>query len=137
MVPVIHTALDLHGVRTPEDYRAAHAGAIANLVGRGRRVAVHESADPLVARIDHNRWIVDCECGAGNATDPEWAIACCFGCGAVHAQIVFPDAAERAAIERALLARPRPETRHWDPRVGETLADLWRENAEHGVKGGQ
>lgn len=34
-------------------------------------------------------------------------------------------------IERVLLARPVPGTRHWSP--GETLAELVAENIEHGL----
>lgn len=122
MVPIIYCAREHHGVPTIEEYRARHAAAILERRRVGHRVAVHESSALLIARIDANTWCVDCECGAGNATDPEWGIACCWGCGAVHTSIQFPAKDAIAAIEAALLERPRPFHRFWNlPRVVEQL----------------
>jgi hypothetical protein len=129
---VIKTARELHSVRTPQQYREKHARAIATRAARGERVAVLETIAPLEARIDpQSGWIVDCDCGAGNATDPAWGFACCFGCGAVHVCLGFPVVWK--AIEALLLRRPRQENRGWRP--GETLEDLRADNLAHGLEG--
>lgn len=83
----------------------------------------------LKARVDAGRWIVDCDCGAGNSTHPEWGIALCYGCGAVREKVKFPK--EWKGVEKELLRRPETVTRNW--LSGETVAALKRENAEHGV----
>lgn len=126
MVPIIYGPQEHHRVRSVEEYRRAQAAFIAKQAQSGARVAVHDSPAPLVARIDANTWLIDCECGAGNATHPDWALACCFGCGAIHTAIVFPDPLLRGAIETVLLGRPRPFDRSWRP--GETLETLVAEN---------
>lgn len=123
---------ELHNVSTPDAYRRAHARAIGRLVGAGARVMVHVMPGPKAARIDFGNWVIDCECGAGNATDPTWGIACCFGCGAVHEDIVFPPPQVRAAIEQLVLARPRIANRFWSP--GETVAHVRADNLTHGVR---
>lgn len=130
MLSVIPSPRERHHVRTPEDYRQKHASAIAQRVSRGARLVVHEVDVAKVARVDwENGWIVDCECGAGNCTNPEWGFACCFGCGAVHTTIRFPRTWRR--IERLLLARPKQQNRSWQP--GETVKDVAALNRAHGV----
>ena len=130
MLSVIPSPRERHHVRTPEDYRRKHKAAVGRRVSRGARLRVHEVEAPKVARVDwENGWIIDCECGAGNCTDPEWSFACCFGCGAVHTVIRFPRA--RRTIERLLLARPKQLNRAWEP--GETVGDVRAVNRAHGV----
>lgn len=107
-------------------YRRRHEQAIAKKRNAGMRVAVHVSKVPVKARIDAGSWIIDCECGAGNAVDPEDKEARCFGCGAVHLDVEFPDPKGVETIERLLLARPQQNLRGWRP--GETANDLHREN---------
>lgn len=115
-----------HLVRDLAGYRRAHAAAIAKKRARGMRVAVHVSKVPLAARVDGGTWLVDCECGAGNAVDPEDRVALCFGCGAVHEGVEVPDPAGIKTIEKLLLARPTQKLRGWRP--GETANDLLAEN---------
>ena len=125
------TYRDGHLVRDRAAYAAAQAHTIGKLRARGRDVAVSTSLDPIVARINENRWIVDCVCGSGCHVDLDAGtpvVARCFFCGAIHTQVVLP--ANRTAIEAALLKRPRAATRNWRP--DETVAALEAENAAHG-----
>lgn len=131
MVPFLYTARDHHSVRTAEEYRLAQMAWLARRAAAGGRAVVHDSPGALAARIDANTWLVDCECGAGNATDPAWGVAYCFGCGAVHRTIVFPDPSVRAAIEATLIARATPFDRSWRP--GEPVAALAEENRSIGA----
>jgi hypothetical protein len=131
MRDVIQQACDMHGVRNTEAYRRRHAAAIAKKRASGQRIAVVESTEAVVARVDHGRWIADCPCGAGNAVDVDAKIALCFGCGTVHLNVTLPDATSLRAIERALVARAHVKTRNWNP--DETVDDLKRENLAHGV----
>ena len=123
---------DVHAVRNAAEYEAAQAQAIAKLQRRGRTVAIHTSDLPVIAYINDNRWVIDCHCGAGNATDPAWDVARCFNCGAVHTQVQFPSAKDRQQIEKALLERPHSGTRNWYPH--ETAEGLEAENITHGLK---
>lgn len=115
---------------------------------------VDDGARPLDAEVNHGTWIwrcpdphpVDDDVGAADIPATEWTTV---GGGVVFlAQLVgwcprcrnaatngrwrplrVPD--EREAIERVLSLRADPETRNCWP--GETVEDLERENAEHGV----
>lgn len=127
MVPFLYTPREHHQVRTPAEYEARHAQHLAKHLAHGGRARVHASSRVLTARVDCNTWLVDCECGAGNAVDPDWPpVAHCFGCGAVHRTVIFPEPVLRHAIERVLLCRVDPRLRSW--RHGETVADLLFEN---------
>jgi hypothetical protein len=116
------------------------------------------SAGSLVqARIDHGRWLADCECGGAEYVDPGDPIFFCLACGnraqAGAARLVaFPkDAAEieavllarpveatgHSAFERAMTARPLVPGlgRSWRP--GESLAQLRKQNrVMGGIKNG-
>ena len=81
----------------------------------------------LPGRIDHGRWVVDCECDSGNI--PLGRVARCFGCGAIHA-VTYPRG--RSSIEAAVLLRPQQAHRNWMP--GETATDVRAENAVHGIE---
>lgn len=127
MDKIIKTAIDMHVVRDESAHQVAHVAEMAMRRGLGIDIEVHDSVD-VVARVDHGRWITDCECGAGNAAHPDWGEVRCFGCGAVH-KVTFPE--RRKQIEGLLLARPVTANRNWLP--GETVKDLRRENEEHGI----
>lgn len=118
-----------HLCRTPAEYRESHAAKIAKRAARGERISVHVDPAPLEARIDFGSWLVDCPCGAGNATTPAWGFALCYGCGAIHEGVVFPD--DWAAIEATILARPEQWQRAW--KSDETVEDLRTENRMIGV----
>jgi hypothetical protein len=145
MMNVIETALDQHLARTRDELWRRHEEFVAQQAARGRRVAVHESPEPVDVYIDHGKWVIRCECGAGNAADPDANEARCFACGAVHTAVVFPE--ERIAVEALLLARPNSLTRNWWPPSewaargltpphgsGESLDDLATDNTAHGVE---
>lgn len=103
---------------------------------------VTAKAEPLVARVHQNMWIVDCpDCGS--------AAMCWFDddSGAAHPfmcdnclnnsvdnrwrPVAAPTAAERRGIESVLQARPVPQTRNWYPH--ESLVDLIDENLAHNL----
>ena len=129
MVPFLLTAREHHAVPDAVAYREKHAAAIAARQKRGARYVVHDDPTPVAARVSAGSWVVDCLCGAGNAVDPAWPVAYCFGCGAVHAAVRFP--ADIDAITAALLQRPDPRTRHWTP--GDTVNDVRRDNLANGL----
>lgn len=90
---------------------------------------------PLPARVDANRWIVDCpDCGSAEFAFVADARFLCTNClnatvGGACRPVAFPR--NRQAIEAALLLRPVPRTRDWRP--GETVAQLRRENRDNGI----
>lgn len=129
----IYGAKRLHNVRTPEELVAKHEAEIRKLADLGRidnaRPFVCE--EPVHARIDGGEWLIDCDCGAGNAVEPGWPEARCFACGAVHVNVVMPDEDLRLNVEHVLSARRHTKNRWWSP--GERLLDLAIENAVRGV----
>lgn len=129
----IATARDQHLVKSEAELRAKHAKSIAKMIDRGvRGIRVHESSLPKAARVNHGNWIFDCECGAGVAADPGYSAGYCFGCGAIHTNVVMPAEEERLNIEHVLLARPRTANRNWHP--GETLIELLADNGQIGAR---
>lgn len=124
MVPFLYTHREHHSAKSGEEYLARHAAFIARKRKAGQRFSVHESPGRLQAHVDANTWLVDCECGAGNATSPELGFACCFSCGAIHHNVVFPE--DHALIEALLVARPHVMKRGWD--VGQTVVAMIAEN---------
>jgi len=95
------------------------------------------------ARINHGRWLVDCPgCNSALVVDLSEPVYMCVECANAAndgrwLQVTLPR--NRKAIEAELLKRPfgrnpaDAPTRNWEP--GETVADLRRENAEHGIGG--
>ena len=62
---------------------------------------------PVVARIDHNRWIADCECSGAEYVDQEEPIFFCFSCnnlafGGKIRTVIFPSASQIKKIEKGL-----------------------------------
>ena len=89
------------------------------------------------AHINHGRWIVECGvCHTAVLMDDQDLVFYCPGCGTdgQWRRVIMPDPTERAEIERLLLLRQgwhdKAPTRNWTP--GNTLADLQRENLQHG-----
>ena len=86
--------------------------------------------NPILARVNHGRWIADCPDCAGAELARDGRLFICHNCSSGPHQVIFP--AEREVIE--LLLSWRPEiNRNWE--VGETVENLERENKEHGVGG--
>lgn len=124
---MIQTPEHVHRAKSEADYRAQISEAMEKRRRSGFTDAVHEEMAPLLARVDHGRWIVDCECGAGNSVHPEWSFAGCMACGAIHLVVIIPP--DWKAIEAALNNRKRDMHRNWTP--GETLEQLHEENRLH------
>ncbi len=129
----IETAREQHLVKDEQKLRQKHAAKIAEKIAKGMRsIQIHESSAPQIARINHGVWVFDCDCGAGVAADPHFSAGYCFGCGAIHTNVVWPSTEDRLNIEHVILARHKTVNRNWDP--DETLADVLVTNVEHGVK---
>jgi hypothetical protein len=74
---------------------------------------VLEGEPALYARVDANRWLVQCVCGSADIispADPRWG---CVTCGYGWVSIIVPSPSEVATIEAALLTQPRPAKRFW------------------------
>ena len=129
---VIETSRHQHLVKDEAALRAKHAKKIAEMQAKGMAVRVHDDADPVTAEVNHGVWLFLCDCGAGVAADPTFGAGYCFGCGAIHTNVVFPSEDDRLNIEHVLLARKKTVNRNWEP--GEKLRELLADNGEHGVK---
>ena len=95
-------------------------------------------APAVTARVNHGRWVVDCECGDAGIVDPRHPGQgfFCFGCyNIIHTglprQVIYPADEVRRAVEALLLLRPDPATRNWSPL--EAVGDLAIENIAHGL----
>lgn len=89
---------------------------------------------PLLARVNHNKWIVDCpDCGGAEFVWPELLMMCanCWNGAVGHKWRRVRMPAERAEIEAVLTARPVPATRNWE--ITETVAQLQEENTQKGL----
>lgn len=92
-----------------------------------------EDATPMVAYVNHGRWLVDCTCRNGvpvtpvSLSKPE---AVCLSCGTVWTSISLPG--DLAAVERALLDRARDVDRNWQ--AAQSAEDLRRENIEQRIR---
>jgi hypothetical protein len=100
--------------------------------------AVAAAVPPVVAYVNHGRWVVDCECGDAGVVDPAWPDRgfFCFGCyNIIHTglprRVTYPMDGVRYLVEGLLLLRPDPATRNWSP--AETVGDLTIENIAHGL----
>ena len=81
------------------------------------------------ARVNHDRWLADCECGAGIACDPTWPYGLCIECGR-QTPIVWPDKDTRQRIGDLLT--PRKATRRsWE--VTDDAVTLIEENVKAGL----
>lgn len=121
----------VHGVATPEHYRAFQA----DLLRRNRTAQPwanwpepFASVDAPTVYVGAGKWLVRCVCGNCPSVDPDWRLACCAECGAIYEDLVMPADAE--AIEAVLMLRAKPLHRNWRP--PETVADLVAENLDAG-----
>jgi hypothetical protein len=129
----IKTANESVVVQRLGDYRAF----VEYMVAGRWDARVNWTVSPRVtarAYVLRSAWVADCPTCAGNMVvepgEPYFCPDCAMqGNGFQACAVVWPE--QWAEIERLLLARPDPNTRNW--LIGETLDDLARENAEHGV----
>ncbi len=107
----------------------------------GVRLAVRQevlSGAEVEARINHGRWLVDCDsCKSAESVWLSNPVFMCQSCwnkasGGRWRRVVLPEA--RADIESALIERPDLTTRNWFP--GETVDSIKRENEDHGITSG-
>lgn len=94
----------------------------------------------VVAYVNHGRWIAECpDCAGAQIVSEKERRFWCLNCGNATVNFAWRHVRmpqKRTAIETKLVLRPaarsdRAVTRNWLP--GETVEDLQRENAEHGV----
>jgi hypothetical protein len=118
----ILTTRGIHGVQTHGAYVDRYRQAIGNLRANGfaDRLTTDTITRPVAARIDANRWLIDCDCGGACAAQPDWPDSRCFGCGRIYTNVVFP--ANRDAIEAVLEQQSYEPIRDWTP--GETIDEL-------------
>lgn len=88
----------------------------------------------LPVRANWGRWIVECPvCPSALLLQPDDSTFQCWDCGAAG-DTEWPEESMREGVERLLSMRPNEITRNWEP--GETLHDLMKENAYHGLFSG-
>lgn len=126
----ILTTSGIHGVSSHQGYVLKQATAIAKIraKGLGERLSVETISRPVEARIDANRWILDCDCGGACAAHPDWPDSRCFGCGRVYAAVVFPAPSLRVEIERTLEKQSFEPMRQWTP--GQSLEAVREEQTQ-------
>lgn len=112
--------------RTRESYFRAQMVFLASNAASGAPFTVDTQR---FAFIGNGAWRITCtKCGEPPCTDPDWGVSCCFYCGAIHTNIVFPD--NYREIEALLVKRHVPHQRNWAP--PETLEDLINEQIAAG-----
>jgi len=89
---------------------------------------------PARAYVNGGNWLWRCECGGCEFVDLDEPVGMCASCWNAHLghrwrPVILP--VEREAIERLLLRRPAVNRNWHEP---ETVADLARENREHGLE---
>lgn len=88
------------------------------------------------AVVNHGRWIARCPTCSGaqyaSRADRRFFCSSCLNHAAGNRWIgvEWPDDAQTQQIEAALMRRPNPTNRNWEP--GETVEDLERENGARG-----
>lgn len=93
----------------------------------------------LLPVVNDGRWVVRCprqRCNGAQLASPRWTRFLCVDCNNVEfggqwLTVEWPDDELVEAGEAALMARPDPATRNWDP-SGETIGALLVENVEFG-----
>jgi len=96
-----------------------------------------EIAGEVRARVNHDRWLCECPlpgCRGAELVSPDHPIFWCQSCnmianGSKAMAVIFPP--EKAEIDAVLMQRLDKVNRNWYPH--ETVSDLLRENAAHGI----
>ncbi len=133
MADHIHTPLDVHRVRSLQEYREAQLAWILQS-RRGLPSSFWRdpwvATDPVTVVVDSGAWKVACvtpSCGNYPVLCPSGGVALCFNCGAVYEGVAMP--ADYAEIAEKLLKRPF-NLRYW---TTETLEEIDAINAQLGV----
>jgi len=96
-------------------------------------------APTVTAFVDGSRWVARCPfCAGAERVNFQTALFFCCGCrnqvvDRAFLRVTLPAKGNREKIERALLKRPDWLKRAWFPH--ESVADLERQNKDHGVVG--
>lgn len=129
----IGTAVEAHGVNSPDEYRARALDFLREKRAAGFPVEVNilKWREPQIAHINHGRWVTFCPvCHSAPACHPEWLIAICFACG-IELDIVMPD--DWRLGEQLLMQRENYTLRDWRTERGEPLENLVKENVAMGI----
>lgn len=120
----------VHGVRSFADLLKKQERELKKLTDYdGIPREARPNHQPKWAYVNWGRWVIDCDCGAGNAVDVTTRMAACLSCGLVHHAVRLPR--EHEAIEHALSRRTYAWNQNWNR--DETLEQLEAENIEHGL----
>lgn len=123
----MRSPLEVHGVRSPDEYARKHRAQLNALRQQGLAVVEWEADAGAPVIVSLGKYVVVCACGNAPSAHPEWDEARCWDCGAVYHGLLWP--ADLADIADILLARPL-EDRKWKP--GDTVDLLLAENIERG-----
>lgn len=117
-------------------YAAGPMAGLARRLGTKVRPMTEVSEAPAVpARLNNNRWIVECpDCRGAEFVWLESPLLMCQSCfnGAIDGRwrrVTLPEA--RGEIEAIVSVRPLPAQRNWNP--DEDVESLRAENIEHGI----
>lgn len=114
-------------LRTP-DYAVYCARHLA--FATDRQQLPTKRAGTIAVYANEGRWLADCPyCNAGMISDQAWPDIRCFGCSSIYALVAWPE--QVGDIEAELLVRPIT-FQNW--KTGESLAQLSRENLDHGFE---
>lgn len=104
-------------VRASDIARAGHwatnnerVASLSRAIGKPWNGATNQDLPSVRARVDHGRWIADCECGGAEYVDPDEPFFYCMSCGN-HAvggtgrPVIFPQGKLLIEIETAVLER--------------------------------
>lgn len=126
------------------DYLGAGLGALTTIaLVRSKGTYIPDAVEgdpvgpPLQARVDHSRWIVECECKSAqfvHKDDPRFFCIKCFNIGVGGRWRIVELPPNPDAIEEVLILRPEKANRNWFP--GETITDLADENQARGLPRG-
>ena len=115
----IYSYREMHHVRNSQGYESAQRAYISRAQQTGQNVHIHvEGEDSKPVYLNHNRWLVNCDCGSGAGVDFALGLSRCFECGAVHINLVIPE--DRSAIEHTMSKTKDITLRNWSP--GDTLS---------------
>lgn len=133
--PTLVTRLGIEGQEAMMALIPRALGGWAHLPNSPVTIPAAVDATPLVPFVNHGQWIVQCpDCnGAQEASANDHRFWCCdclnAGVGGAWRPVAWP--LNAAAIEAALVVRPRKVNRNW--RLPETVPDLLAENIAMGV----
>lgn len=101
--------------------------AAVKLAEAGRVKPVGKNTGPVLAYINHGRWVADCVCNGSELIDGP--VMVCGSCG-METPVKYPGPKTRKRIEDALSVRNQ-RLQNWHP--DETIDELIAQNIDHGI----